>query len=97
MLFSLSREHGAIIEDGRQIGTTLKCPHCQCHFLSVPGSGKRRAWCQKCMRVTCGRVECDPHKVGCIPAEARLEHVEGRKTKYDDLIAQLEREGGILI
>lgn len=34
------------------------------------------------MGMTCGAPEHD----ACIPAEARLEHMEGKKTKYTELI-----------
>lgn len=61
--------HGLIFSNGREVGTTLQCPHCGGHFLSVKGSGHRRTFCFKCMAVTCGQRECDP----CKPFMAELE------------------------
>lgn len=52
--------HGVIIVDGKEVATTLQCPHCSEHFISRKGSGHRRAFCMKCMAVTCGKLECDP-------------------------------------
>lgn len=86
-------EHGAIIVDGVQVASTLCCPHCTRHFLSRPGSGARRMFCGKCMRVTCGDLGCDR----CIPIEARLDFAEGRKTRYDPEIRQLIAEGVLLL
>lgn len=86
-------EHGGFIEDGRQTASTLMCPHCGAHFVSVRGSGKRRAWCIRCSAVTCGELACDE----CVPIEARLDHFEGRKTLYDDKIAKLLADGAVLI
>jgi hypothetical protein len=62
------KEHGAFIVDGVQVGTTLQCPHCGGHFLSVRGSGARRGFCMNCMAVTCGHPSCD----ACIPIEKKL-------------------------
>jgi hypothetical protein len=89
----MATEHGGFIEDGRQVASTLCCPHCGAHFVSIRGSGKRRAWCTRCMAVTCGLHACDE----CIPIEARLDHSEGRKTLYDEKINQLLAEGAALL
>ena len=86
-------EHGGIIQDGLQVASTLQCPHCGCHFVSIKGSGKRRAYCIACKAITCGALVCDI----CIPLEARLEHTEGSKTKYDAKILELEKGGAILL
>lgn len=69
------REDGALIVDGAQIASTQMCCHCGGHFQMVKGSGKRRGFCMKCMKITCGAPECDP----CIPLEARLEIMEGNQ------------------
>lgn len=45
------------------------------------------------MEVTCGNPVCDE----CVPLEARLEHSEGRKTRYDDTIRELIANGATLI
>lgn len=87
------KEAGGIIIDGVQKGSTLQCPHCGCHFISVPGSGITRAFCFGCMAVTCGRNECNT----CIPLEAQLEHREGSKTQYDTVIKDMLEHGGILL
>lgn len=68
---------GAIVQHDTQ-----QCPHCSGHFRVVPGSGTRRAFCLRCNRVTCGNHVCDE----CIPTEALIEHLSGRKTSYKDLI-----------
>ena len=86
-------EHGGMIVDGQQVSSTLMCPHCGAHFEYRPGSGTRRGFCLKCYGVTCGHPKCNT----CIPLEARLDHVEGRKTAYDDLIKDLQSRGGHLL
>lgn len=86
-------EHGAILIDGIQKGTTHRCPHCCRHFLVVKGDldqakqelgsghlrdlARPKIMCLKCGRLTCGRKECSPHVFGCIPHEARMEFEEG--------------------
>jgi hypothetical protein len=101
------REHGAILVDGLQAATTLRCPHCGGHFVYAKGKleeGKKllgnaalpKVYCRKCDRLTCGRPCCDPDVVGCIPLEARLEFREGsdsRIVKYDDPILELQARG----
>jgi len=51
--------HGIIVVNGVEVGTTLCCPHCGCHFRSVKGSGHRRTFCSRCRAVTCGKHACD--------------------------------------
>lgn len=94
------KEHGAVIIDGIQSGTTQRCPHCGGHFIvAASGTYKEgrsalgklaapRVYCQKCDRLTCGRPGCDPQLIGCIPLEAYLENKEGKKTSYDTLILE---------
>lgn len=55
---------------------TLRCVHCGAHWIYQPGSGRQRGWCGRCNGVTCGAEACDP----CVPAEARLEIMEGAHT-----------------
>lgn len=86
-------EHGGIIVGGQQVASTKQCPHCGQHFVSMAGSGIRRAWCTRCQAVTCGDLVCD----ACVPIEARLEHAEGTKTKYDSVIAELAAQGASLL
>src|SRR5687768_17355560 len=64
---------GAIIMDGVEVAHTLQCCHCSAHFVSVRGSGKRRGFCLKCRKVTCGKAACDV----CIPYEAKLDLSDG--------------------
>ena len=103
------KEHSAILEDGIQKGTLQKCPHCGCHFIvaahgtlaeakqsAISDLAFPRIFCTKCGRLTCGRPCCDPNIFGCIPQEARLDHIEGKKTTYDDLIDNLHEKGGSL-
>lgn len=106
-------EHGAVLIDGIQKASTRCCPHCGRHFLVMKGNleeakqelgaaglhdlARGKIYCRKCGRLTCGRAECDPFTFGCIPTEARLEHVEGTRTRYDDAIRELEQQGGILL
>lgn len=51
---------------------TRTCCHCNRVFLSVPGSGKKRGYCLRCMDSTCGNPACD----ACVPIEQRLENWE---------------------
>lgn len=52
--------HGLIFVNGKEVATTLQCPHCGGHFVSRKGSGHRRTFCLKHMAVTCGAPACDP-------------------------------------
>lgn len=54
------KPHGIIFSNGREVATTLQCPHCGGHFISRKGSGARRTFCQYHMGVTCGNRACDP-------------------------------------
>lgn len=104
------REHGAIITDSIQTATTNRCPHCGSHFqiggeeiklaearITLGDIAQPRISCLKCGRLTCGRPCCDPRIHGCVPLEARLEHAEGKKTTYDDAIADLKAKGAPLL
>lgn len=63
---------GAFLINGEEVAHTIQCGHCGCHFVSVKGSGKVRGFCLKCMKATCGKVECDI----CITSERKLEIIE---------------------
>jgi hypothetical protein len=80
----MPREDGAIIVDGQQLSSTLQCCHCGNHFEVVRGSGRSRGFCLRCGDVTCGAPECVP----CVPFEAVLEHMEGRRTPYTGMILE---------
>lgn len=54
------KPHGIIFVNGKEVASTLQCPHCGGHFVSRKGSGIRRAWCPCCHAVTCGALACDP-------------------------------------
>lgn len=69
------REDGAVLFDGIQVSSTHQCCHCGGHFEMRKGSGRRRGFCMKCMRLTCGAHECDP----CVPWEAKMEILEGNQ------------------
>lgn len=58
---------------------TLQCCHCGRHWIVVPGSGRKRGFCTKCMQVTCGHAKCDP----CVPVEKQLDMIE--KGKIDGI------------
>lgn len=67
--------HGVVFYNGKEVATTLQCPHCMAHFISRKGSGHRRTFCVKCMAVTCGNRACDP----CRPFAAELDISQGRQ------------------
>jgi hypothetical protein len=48
------------------------CCHCQQIFEMVKGSGRKRGFCLKCMKLTCGRACCDP----CLPLERMIANME---------------------
>ena len=66
--------HGLVFVNGKEVATTLQCPHCHAHFVSRKGSGHRRTFCMQCRAVTCGDRRCDP----CRPFAALLERAMGR-------------------
>ena len=68
---------GTILINNREVAHTKQCCHCQCHFVSVKGSGKIRGFCMRCGKITCGKLACDT----CIPFEKKLENYEKGKTK----------------
>jgi len=51
---------------------TVQCPHCDAHWVYRPGSGKRRMYCTRCRRYTCGQARCD----GCVPTEQWFDNLE---------------------
>lgn len=69
------RPHGLIFVNGKEVATTLQCPHCHAHFVSRKGSGHRRTFCTKCMAVTCGSHQCDT----CRPFVEGLQRSMGRE------------------
>lgn len=98
-------EHGAILMDGIQKASTLRCPHCGGHFLYVKTNlelarlqlgdiARPKVECRKCGRLTCGRPSCDP-TIACVPVEARLDHAEGKVTQYTDDIKLIQEHTGL--
>lgn len=69
------KPHGIIFVNGKEVATTLQCPHCGAHFVSRKGSGHRRTFCMKCMAVTCGQSACD----ACKPFAIELGTNQGRE------------------
>jgi len=56
---------------------THQCVHCGAHWISEPGSGKTRGWCQRCHGPVCG-----PACAECVPYERQIENEEaGRHIK----------------
>lgn len=68
------KPHGVILVDGKEVASTLQCPHCGGHFISRKGSGHRRTFCLRCQAVTCGNLACDP----CRPFAAELQDFQNR-------------------
>ena len=70
-----SYEHkpsGHILKDDVVVADTIQCCHGGEHFISVKGSGRTRAFCLKCMGVSCGQ----PDHLECIHWEKKLELYE---------------------
>lgn len=55
-------------DEFKEVGATLKCPHCGGHFRSVKGSGHRRTFCMRHMAPLCDKPEC---KLNCTDAASR--------------------------
>lgn len=67
---TLLRPHGAILADGHEVADLLQCGHCQYTWQVQPGSGRRRGFCYRCMRVTCNRPEKPECQIECTPFDA---------------------------
>jgi len=72
------KPHGLIFLNGKEVATTLMCPHCGMHFVSRKGSGIRRCYCMRCGEVTCGQRKCDP-SIACNPIMAQMGMNQGRE------------------
>lgn len=68
---------GAIIIDGMHVADTLRCCHCGKIWIPIVGSGKKRGFCLKCNKVTCGAESCNT----CYPFEKKLDDYEKGKLK----------------
>lgn len=56
--------------DGKKIEEEHRqCAHCQYTWVYVPGSGKQRGFCLKCMAVLCGKPEC---MRTCVPWDKKV-------------------------
>lgn len=76
-----NRAVGTVLADGQEVGRTMQCCHCGCHWVWVHGSGKTRSWCLSCQGFTCGSERCTrplPH----ISWKERLELNEKDRVKY---------------
>lgn len=49
---------------------TLQCVHCMKHWSVIPGSGKHRGFCTKCMGPLCGAEKCMRE---CVPFMKKVE------------------------
>ena len=58
------------------------CCHCQRMVIVRPGSGRVRSWCLNCSAGTCGGKGCVER---CIPFEAKVEAMEGRRRFWKQL------------
>lgn len=65
-----SKQSGGVVIGGKHVGYTIQCVHCGGHFISRPGSGKKRGYCLACDGITCGKPPCMAH----IPYEAKLDY-----------------------
>lgn len=56
---------------------TITCCHCQfiVHFKAGASESESAGFCRLCMKATCGAARCQ----SCIPFEAKLELLEGRR------------------
>lgn len=75
------KQHGAILLDGKEVASTLRCPHCGGHFISRRGSGIKRGFCTRCKEITCGSPGCR----SCKPLEKMLEEIERAATRASRL------------
>lgn len=71
------RPHGQLtamhLDGSLEERDVLTCAHCGYTWAVVPGSGRKRGWCRRCSAALCGKPAC---MAGCLPEEARLEHME---------------------
>lgn len=55
------KPHGVVLVDGKEVASTLMCPHCGQHFVSRKGSGTRRHLCRACQyHACCSDPRCHP-------------------------------------
>jgi hypothetical protein len=88
---------GYIFVDGIEVAHTKQCCHCGIHFISRKGSGKIRAHCRLCNKITCGAPACDVH----VPFQAKLDFVDGggglKSNKWDqEIIGIFDKYGNLL-
>lgn len=65
------KEHGGWTVDGIQVASTLQCPHCDRHFVSVRTAEMH--WCHSCGARTCDSPICSS---ACRPFMRQLEAIE---------------------
>ncbi len=64
---------------------SASCCHCGFNWWVIPGSGRKRGWCMKCMHLTCGKKEC----MECVPRQDQLNLMAGDKKaiqRYKDTL-----------
>lgn len=87
--FLNKKESGAIVLDGRHVGSTQQCVHCGNHSVVIPGSGKKRGWCRLCNGFLCGAIRC---MSSCTPFEAQLDYQEAMNVRQLKLAEKLMRK-----
>lgn len=70
------KPHGVIFYNGKEVASTLQCPHCAMHFISYKGSGMHRSFCMRCRAVTCGKRACID---ACTPWVAETGEMQSRE------------------
>ncbi len=76
------------VESGKEIAVfkSMKCLHCGFHWDVIPGSGRKRGWCQSCHGPTCGNPLCDP----CVHYMQKLDNMEAdRDLFFKPIVAHL--------
>ncbi len=76
------------VESGKEIAVfkSMKCLHCGFHWDVIPGSGRKRGWCQNCNGPTCGSPACDP----CVHYMQKIDNMEAdRDLFFKPIVAHL--------
>lgn len=68
----VSKPHGVVFSNGKEVASTLQCCHCGAHWIPRKGSGIRRGFCMKHMQVTCGDPQCVECREGPGDAFSRM-------------------------
>lgn len=79
-----NRHGGYVALDGKVVGETKQCCHCQAHWIYRKGSGAIRHFCPHCMQSTCGNERCHPNHCGpggFMHWERQMERIEAECRK----------------